>query len=52
MRRDMQIVFQDSVGSLNPRMNVRDLVGEGLRIHGLERKRRDEAVSRCSRTSA
>ena len=44
MRRDMQIVFQDSVGSLDPRMNVSDLVGEGLKIHGLERKRRDEAV--------
>jgi oligopeptide/dipeptide ABC transporter ATP-binding protein len=44
MRRHMQIVFQDSVGSLDPRMNVNDLVGEGLKIHGLERKRRDEAV--------
>src|ERR1700730_6683155 len=29
-RRDMQIIFQDSVGSLDPRMRVRDLVGEGL----------------------
>ena len=44
LRRHMQIVFQDSVGSLDPRMSVRDIVGEGLRIHGLERKRRDEAV--------
>jgi oligopeptide/dipeptide ABC transporter ATP-binding protein len=44
MRRHMQIVFQDSVGSLDPRMTVSDLVGEGLKIHGLERKRRDEAV--------
>ena len=44
MRRHMQIVFQDSVGSLDPRMNVSELVGEGLGIHGLERKRRDEAV--------
>jgi oligopeptide/dipeptide ABC transporter ATP-binding protein len=44
MRRHMQIVFQDSVGSLDPRMSVRHLVGEGLRIHGLERKQREEAV--------
>ncbi|MBA3428581.1 MAG: ATP-binding cassette domain-containing protein, partial [Actinobacteria bacterium] len=44
MRRHMQIVFQDSVGSLDPRMTVRDLVGEGLRIHRLERKHRDLAV--------
>jgi oligopeptide/dipeptide ABC transporter ATP-binding protein len=45
MRRNMQIVFQDSVGSLDPRMKVSDLVAEGLRIHRLERKRRDEAVT-------
>jgi peptide/nickel transport system ATP-binding protein/oligopeptide transport system ATP-binding protein len=44
MRRNMQIVFQDSVGSLDPRMTVSDLVAEGLVIHGLERKRRDQAV--------
>jgi oligopeptide/dipeptide ABC transporter ATP-binding protein len=36
-RRDMQIIFQDSVGSLDPRMRVRDLVGEGLAIHGFAR---------------
>jgi oligopeptide/dipeptide ABC transporter ATP-binding protein len=34
-RRNMQIVFQDSVGSLDPRMRVRDIVGEGLKIHGI-----------------
>jgi oligopeptide transport system ATP-binding protein len=31
MRRRMQIIFQDPVGSLNPRMPVSDLVGEGLK---------------------
>ncbi|HEX6349672.1 MAG TPA: dipeptide ABC transporter ATP-binding protein [Candidatus Dormibacteraeota bacterium] len=35
MRRDMQIIFQDPVGSLNPRMTVREIVSEGLAIHGL-----------------
>ena len=43
MRRHMQIVFQDSVGSLDPRMKVGDLIAEGLAIHGVsarkERKR-------------
>ena len=34
-RRDVQIVFQDSVGSLDPRMNVGTIVAEGLRIHGI-----------------
>jgi oligopeptide transport system ATP-binding protein len=34
-RRDMQIIFQDPYSSLNPRMTVRELIGEGLEIHKL-----------------
>ena len=34
-RRQMQIVFQDPYSSLNPRMKVRDIVGEGWLVHGL-----------------
>jgi oligopeptide/dipeptide ABC transporter ATP-binding protein len=30
MRRRMQIIFQDPVGSLNPRMPVSDIIGEGM----------------------
>jgi oligopeptide transport system ATP-binding protein len=37
-RKRMQIVFQDPFGSLNPRMTVSDIVGEGLIIMG-ERSR-------------
>jgi peptide/nickel transport system ATP-binding protein/oligopeptide transport system ATP-binding protein len=43
-RRDMQIIFQDSVGSLDPRMRVRDLVAEGLAIHGVSRSEREHRV--------
>jgi peptide/nickel transport system ATP-binding protein len=43
-RRSMQIIFQDPYSSLNPRMRVGPIVGEGLAIHGLargpERRRR------------
>jgi oligopeptide/dipeptide ABC transporter ATP-binding protein len=33
LRRRMQVIFQDPYSSLNPRMTVEDIVGEGLRVH-------------------
>ena len=36
LRRDMQIIFQDPFGSLNPRMTVRTMLEEPLLVHGLE----------------
>jgi peptide/nickel transport system ATP-binding protein len=33
MRRHMQIVFQDPFGSLSPRMRIRELIDEGLKVH-------------------
>lgn len=35
LRRHMQIIFQDPYSSLNPRLSVRDIVGEALSVHGL-----------------
>ena len=37
MRRRMQMIFQDPYASLNPRMNVAQIVGEALEIHNLAR---------------
>jgi peptide/nickel transport system ATP-binding protein/oligopeptide transport system ATP-binding protein len=44
IRRDIQAIFQDTHGSLDPRMNVRTLVGEGLAIQGVGRAERDARV--------
>jgi len=35
VRREMQIIFQDPYGSLNPRMTCGDIVGEPLKVHKL-----------------
>jgi peptide/nickel transport system ATP-binding protein len=38
-RKDLQIIFQDPFASMNPRMLVGDIVGEGLQALGIERGR-------------
>jgi oligopeptide/dipeptide ABC transporter ATP-binding protein len=46
-RRDIarraQVVFQDPLGSLDPRWTVGDLIAEGLDVHGLARGRERDA---------
>jgi peptide/nickel transport system ATP-binding protein len=37
LRRRMQLIFQDPYSSLNPRMNVMDIIAEPLLVHGLVR---------------
>jgi len=47
LRRDVQIIFQDPFGSLNPRMSVGEIIGEGLVVHGVgSPKQREAAVNR------
>jgi peptide/nickel transport system ATP-binding protein len=52
LRRRMQIVFQDPYGSLNPRMQVRSILEEGLVIHGMgdAAARRETMVAALERT--
>ncbi len=33
LRRDIQVVFQDPFSSLSPRMNIEDIISEGLMVH-------------------
>ena len=45
LRRRMQIIFQDPYASLDPRMTVRQIVGEGLEVHRIgDKGQRSEKV--------
>ena len=45
LRKDVQVVFQDPYASLNPRMSVGGIVGEGPLVQGVtDRSRREEIV--------
>jgi len=49
--KDMQMVFQNPYSSLNPRMTVKDIVGEGLSLAGrMGERERDERITGLLRT--
>jgi oligopeptide/dipeptide ABC transporter ATP-binding protein len=50
VRRELQIVFQDPYASLNPRMTVREIIAEPLRVHGLYRESGRERIDELLRT--
>ncbi|GGI04511.1 ABC transporter ATP-binding protein [Egicoccus halophilus] len=49
MRREIQIVFQDPYASLNPRINVAEIIGEPLRIYGRYRNGGKDRVKELMR---
>lgn len=47
MRKKMQMIFQDPYASLDPRMTVRDIIGEAIDIHGIAKgKEKNEKINR------
>src|SRR5215208_2297458 len=46
LRREMQIIFQDPFGSLNPRMTVGTMIEEPILVHGIGSEDRDSNSSR------
>ena len=52
LRKDMQIIFQDPFSSLNPRMTVKEIIGEPLKIYGLckTKEELDERVAKIMET--
>ncbi len=42
LRKDMQIIFQDPYGSLNPRMPIGEMIREPLMVHGIGTKKEQE----------
>ena len=51
LRRQMQMVFQDSYASLNPRLPIAETVAFGPRVHGLGPGRRGRGRGCCSTVS-
>lgn len=46
--KEVQMIFQDPYASLNPRMKVRDIIAEGIKVHKLARSQ-DEIDERVNR---
>lgn len=41
IRKNIQIIFQDPYGSLNPRMTVSEIVGEAVKYHGIAKGKKE-----------
>ena len=47
MRKEVQIIFQDPYGSLNPRMSAGDIIGEPLKVHKLVKNKKRISRESC-----
>ncbi|WP_454131987.1 ABC transporter ATP-binding protein [Microbacterium lacticum] len=45
LRRDVQIVFQDPMGAIDPRLPIGEVITEPLRVQGVSKSERDERVA-------
>lgn len=48
--KKVQMIFQNPYSSLNPRMTVKEIVGEGLKQHGMSQKEADAKVEKLLET--
>ncbi len=44
LRKELQVVFQDPFSSLSPRLNVGQIIAEGLQVHGMGNKQEQEEI--------
>jgi microcin C transport system ATP-binding protein len=41
LRKELQVVFQDPFSSLSPRLNIEQIIGEGLKVHNIGKDKHD-----------